>query len=72
MVTHPSPPLPLLITGIAGVAGYNAFHYFRRKYAGQVIGLRRANNWPLRGDGIEACDLHDYDSVASATSSPPC
>ncbi len=28
------PPLPLLITGIAGVAGYNALHYFREKYAG--------------------------------------
>ncbi len=28
----PDPPLPLLITGIAGVAGYNAFDYFQRRY----------------------------------------
>ncbi len=52
-------PLPLLVTGIAGVAGYNAFHYFRAKYPGQVIGTRRANNWPLSGPAIEPCDIHD-------------
>src|SRR5262245_22546205 len=32
--------LPLLITGINGVAGYNALHYFQRRYPGQVIGVR--------------------------------
>jgi dTDP-4-dehydrorhamnose reductase len=58
---HPvaDPPLPLLVTGVAGVAGYNAFHYFRRKYHGQVIGIRRKDNWPLRGEGIVACDGDD-------------
>ncbi|MFP6574304.1 MAG: dTDP-4-dehydrorhamnose reductase, partial [Pirellulaceae bacterium] len=55
------PPLPLLITGIAGVAGFNAFHYFRERFPGQVIGTRRADNWPLRGEGIEGCDAEDYD-----------
>jgi len=60
----PDPPLPLLITGVAGVAGYNAFHYFRRKYGQQVIGTRRTDNWPLRGDGIVACDCDDRDSLA--------
>jgi dTDP-4-dehydrorhamnose reductase len=58
------PPLPLLITGVAGVAGYNAFHYFRRKYRGQVIGIRRKDNWPLRGEGIIACDGDDRDLLA--------
>jgi dTDP-4-dehydrorhamnose reductase len=33
-------PLPLLITGINGVAGFNAFRYFERRYPGQVIGIR--------------------------------
>ena len=33
------PPLPMLITGIAGVAGYNALHYFQSKYPGQVFGI---------------------------------
>lgn len=59
----PDPPLPLLITGIAGVPGYNAFQYFREKYPGQVIGTRRVDNWPLRGEGIEACDIYDRDGL---------
>ena len=53
------PPLPLLVTGIAGVAGYNAFHYFRARYPGQVIGTRRADNRRLTGEGVAACDIHD-------------
>jgi dTDP-4-dehydrorhamnose reductase len=57
------PPLPLLITGVAGVAGYSAFHYFRRRYHSQVIGIRRRDNWPLRGDGIVACDGDDRDQL---------
>ncbi len=55
-----SPPfLPLLVTGIAGVAGYNAFQYFRARFPGQVFGVRRADNWPLAGHGIIACDAMD-------------
>jgi dTDP-4-dehydrorhamnose reductase len=56
-------PLPLLVTGVAGVAGYNAFHYFRRKFGKQVIGIRRKDNWPLRGEGIVACDGDDRQSL---------
>ena len=55
--------LPLLITGIAGVVGYNAFHHFRGLYGSQVMGQRPVNNWPLRGDGIVACDLDNAESV---------
>jgi dTDP-4-dehydrorhamnose reductase len=61
---HPAPPLPLLLTGIAGVAGYNAFHYFCRKYPGQVFAVRRTDNWPLRGEGILPLDLDDRDGLA--------
>jgi len=57
--THEPRFLPLLITGIAGVAGYNAFRYFHHKYPGRVMGVRRADNWPLSGAGIENCDTHD-------------
>ena len=60
-----TPPLPLLITGIAGVAGYNALAYFRRRYPGQVIGIRQRNNWRLRGPGIVACDAEDHESLRS-------
>lgn len=59
----PAVPLPLLITGIAGVAGYNAFHYFRALYPGQVIGLRQRDNWKLVGDGIAACNAEDRDEL---------
>ncbi len=64
MVVDCTPPLPLLISGVAGVAGYNAFHYFRRRYPGQVIGTRRPDNWPLAGEGIVPCELHDRDDLA--------
>ncbi len=55
--------LPLLVTGVAGVAGYNAFAYFRRRYGEQVIGTRRVDNWPLSGEGIEPCDADDRDGL---------
>ncbi len=51
--------LPLLITGLAGVAGYNAFHYFHRKYPGQVIGIRPHQTFRLVGDGILSLDAED-------------
>ena len=54
-----SPPLPLLITGIAGVAGYNALDYFRAKYPGQVFGMRQADNRKLTGPDVLACDAED-------------
>ena len=59
----PPSSLPLLVTGLAGVPGYNAFHYLRQRYPGQVIGTRRGDNWTLRGDGIYACDGHDPDGM---------
>jgi dTDP-4-dehydrorhamnose reductase len=55
--------LPLLITGVAGVAGYNAFHYFRQLYGEQVIGTRRSDNWPLAGEGIVPCDVDDAEGM---------
>ena len=65
MSSNPNPlRLPLLITGVAGVAGYNAFRYFSAKYPGQVIATRRADNWPLSGEGIVGCDAHDVAQLA--------
>ena len=58
------PPLPLLVTGVAGVAGYNAFHFLRRQYGRHVIGIRRKDNWPLHGEGIVACDGDDHEMLA--------
>jgi dTDP-4-dehydrorhamnose reductase len=55
--------LPLLITGITGVAGYNAFHYFQARYPGQVIGTRPAQTWRLHGQGIAVLDAEDGASM---------
>ncbi|MBA63827.1 MAG: dTDP-4-dehydrorhamnose reductase [Planctomycetaceae bacterium] len=57
--------LPLLVTGIAGVAGYNAFQYYSRLYPGQVIGIRRDEYWPLSGDGIVGCDIINKQKLLS-------
>ncbi|MCA9216670.1 MAG: sugar nucleotide-binding protein [Planctomycetales bacterium] len=59
----PDPPLPLLITGISGVSGYNALHYFQKLYPGQVVGIRQKSNWPLRGKAIVPCDAEDTDGL---------
>lgn len=58
-----SPPLPLLLTGVAGVAGFNAFHYLRRRFGDQVVAVRRSDNWPLALPGVVPCDLDDLDQV---------
>lgn len=57
------PELPLLVTGIAGVPGYNAFHYFRERFGDQVIGIRQESMWPLQGEGIVACDIEDAKQI---------
>ncbi len=58
-----TPPLPLLITGISGVPGYNALPYFRQRYPGQVIGIRQRDNWRLTGPGIVVCDAEDRERL---------
>ncbi len=63
-VFHDRPPLPLLITGIAGVAGYNALDYFQAKYPGQVFGVRQADNRMIDGPGILACNAEDPETLA--------
>ncbi len=61
--TSTSQRFPLLVTGIAGVAGYNAFQFFSRRYPGRVIGQRRRDNRLLSGDSIEGLNLDDRDAV---------
>lgn len=56
-------PRPLLITGIAGVAGYNALEYFSKRYPGQVVGIRQEDNWRLTGQNIVACNAEDPDGL---------
>jgi len=66
MICQPHLPplkLPLLITGIAGVAGYNALSWFQSQYPGQVVGIRQRDNGRLTGEGIVACDAEDPEGL---------
>lgn len=60
--------LPLLITGIAGVAGYHAFRSFRQRYGDRVFGQRRLDNRRLTGDGVLAFDLENGQALDQAFS----
>jgi dTDP-4-dehydrorhamnose reductase len=51
--------LPLLITGITGVAGYHAFRMLARRHPDQVFGTRPRQTWRLTGDGIVELDAED-------------
>ena len=55
--------LPMLVTGVAGVAGFNAFAWFRQKYGDRVTGQRPVNNWPLSGAGIIGVNLDSQESA---------
>ena len=57
-------PTPLLVTGVAGVAGYNALAFFLARYPGQVIGMRQRDAAGLTGPGIVACDAEDEQGLA--------
>jgi dTDP-4-dehydrorhamnose reductase len=59
------PPLPFLITGISGVAGFNALKYFQRRYPGQVFGIRARKTFRLVGPGIVPLDAEDRVGLAA-------
>jgi dTDP-4-dehydrorhamnose reductase len=53
----------MLITGVAGVAGYNALDYFGKKFPDQVIGTRRVDNWRLQGESIRPLNAYDAEGM---------
>lgn len=55
--------LPILVTGIAGVAGYNAFLSLQRRFPGQVVGIRPRQTVRLVGPDIHAQDAEDADGM---------
>ncbi|MFO0877203.1 MAG: sugar nucleotide-binding protein [Gemmataceae bacterium] len=52
-------PLPLLVTGVSGVAGLNAFVYFHRLAPDKVVGIRPRATFRLTGPGIVPLDTED-------------
>jgi dTDP-4-dehydrorhamnose reductase len=55
--------LPLLVTGITGVAGLSAFRDLHARYPGQVVGIRPRQTFRLEGPGIVAQDAEDPNGV---------
>lgn len=55
----PSDRLPILVTGVSGVTGFNAFYYLTHRYPGKVFGQRPVNNWRLKGDHLIPFNLED-------------
>jgi dTDP-4-dehydrorhamnose reductase len=51
--------LPLLITGVTGVAGFNAWHYFRKRYPGQVLGTQPRLPARFLGEDVVPLDAED-------------
>ena len=60
--------LPMLICGIAGVSGLNAFHWFRQRYGENVVGQRPRRNWRLTGNQIIGHDLSEVDVIRNVLS----
>jgi dTDP-4-dehydrorhamnose reductase len=48
-----------LITGVSGVAGWNALPYFLSRFPGRVVGIRPTATWQLVADGVVALDTED-------------
>jgi dTDP-4-dehydrorhamnose reductase len=57
-------PLPLLITGVPGVPGYNALAYFRAKYPGQVFGIRQEDSRYHYGPEVLPCSAENREALA--------
>lgn len=55
--------LPVLITGVAGVVGFNLYAHLQHKYPGQVFGVRPVKNWRLTGPGILSADMDNQEEV---------
>ena len=56
----PTPPLPLLITGVTGVAGYGTLTYFQSRFPGQVFGAVQETDVDFPAPDLIYADLRDY------------
>jgi len=55
--------LPILVTGVSGVAGYSLFYELKRKFGDQVFGTRPEKTARLVGDGIVGTNLSEPENV---------
>ena len=69
------PPLPLLISGVAGVPGHHALRYFQAKYPGRVFGIRQEDNLLPPGRACSCATPRiggPWPGCFTSTASPPC
>ena len=59
------PPFPLLITGITGVAGYNALAYFQARFPGQVFGILPPDTLGFSAPDTIVCNMENQDELAN-------
>ncbi len=55
--------LPVLVTGVSGVAGYSLFYELRRKYGDMVLGTRPEKTYRMVDAGIVGTNLSERDNV---------
>ncbi|MDD3586230.1 MAG: sugar nucleotide-binding protein [Thermoguttaceae bacterium] len=58
-----TPPSPLLITGITGVAGYNALAYFQSRFPGKVFGILPPDTIGFSAPDCYICNMEDLSEL---------
>lgn len=57
------PAFPLLITGITGVAGYNALAYFQSRFPNQVHGILPPDTIGFKAPNVHFCNPEHYEEL---------
>ena len=55
--------LPVLVTGVTGVPGFNFYAWAKSIYPGSIVAIRPTETWRMKGDGIYAIDPEDSSSM---------
>lgn len=62
-VTLPDPPLPMLVTGVTGVAGYGALAYLQTRFPGQVYAAVQETDVDFPAPNLISVELRDYSAI---------
>lgn len=57
--------LPILVTGVTGVPGFNFFAHLRKIYGDSVVGVRPAGTWRMQGQGVIGMNPDDFTGMKS-------
>ena len=59
MIARSTKILPALVTGLAGVPGYNFFHYLKKRHPNSVYGIRPSHQPGLQFPGVRPFDAEN-------------